>query len=78
LTIKIDLRSVVNIMISALGMTAFLVISTYLFPIQSFVGLGLAIGIGAILYFVLVLRIDRSIRSDLKILLDTMNLPFLA
>ena len=78
LTIKIDLRSVVNLIISALGMTAFLVISTYLFPIQSFVGLGLAIGIGAILYFVLVLKIDRSIRSDLKILLDTMNLPFLA
>jgi O-antigen/teichoic acid export membrane protein len=77
LTIKIDLRSVANLMISTLGMTVFLVIYTYLFPIQSFVGLGLAIGIGAILYFMLVLKIDRSIRSDLKILLDTMNLPFL-
>lgn len=77
LRIKINLRSVANLMISALGMTAFIVIYTYVFPIQSFIGLGLAIGIGAILYFVIILKIDRSIRSDLKILLDTMNLPFL-
>jgi hypothetical protein len=70
--------STLNLMISALGMTVFIVLFTYFFPIRSFIGLGLAIGIGALLYFVLVLKIDRSIRNDLKVLLDTMNLPFLS
>jgi O-antigen/teichoic acid export membrane protein len=78
LQIRIDLRSTVNLMASAVVMTVFLLIYAYVFPIRSFVGLGLAIGIGAILYFVIIVKIDRSIRSDLKIFLDTMNLPFLA
>jgi O-antigen/teichoic acid export membrane protein len=78
LKIRIDVKSMLNLGISALGMTVFIVLFTYFFPIRSFIGLGLAIGIGAILYFVLVLKIDRSIRNDLKVLLDTMDLPFLA
>jgi O-antigen/teichoic acid export membrane protein len=78
LTVKIDLHSVVNLVVSALGMAAFLVIYTYIFPIQSFIGLALAIGIGAVLYFMILFRIDRSIRSDLKELLDAMNLPLLS
>ena len=77
LKITIDLRSTANLIVSAAGMAVFLAIYTYAFPIQSFIGLGLAIGLGAILYFVIVLKIDRSIRSDLKVLLDTMHLPFL-
>lgn len=78
LKVRIDLLSTFNIVISALGMAVFLVLYMYVFPIRSFVGLGLAIGIGAVLYFAIVLKIDRSIRSDLKVLLDTMNLPFFA
>jgi O-antigen/teichoic acid export membrane protein len=77
LKIGIDLRSVANLVVSALSMTVFLLIYTYVFPIRSFVSLGLAVGMGAIIYFVVVLRIDRRIRSDLKVLLDTMSLPFL-
>lgn len=75
--IKIDLRSVVNLVVSALSMAAFLVVYIYVFPIQSFVGLGLAIGLGAIIYFVVVLKTDPSIRSDLKAMLVTMRLPFI-
>ncbi len=78
LKIRIDLMSTLNLVISALGMTVFIVLFTYFFPIRSFIGLGLSIGIGALLYFVLVLKIDRSIRNDLKVLLDTMDLPFLS
>jgi O-antigen/teichoic acid export membrane protein len=78
LKIRIDLMSTFNLMVSASGMIVFIVLFTYFFPIRSFIGLGLAIGIGAVLYFVLVLKIDRSIRNDLKVLLDTMDLPFLA
>jgi hypothetical protein len=77
LKIEIDLRSVVNLVVSALSMAIFLGVYMYAFPIQSFVSLGLAIGIGAIIYFVVVLKIDRSIRSDLKILMNTMHLPFI-
>jgi O-antigen/teichoic acid export membrane protein len=77
LNIEIELRSVMNLMVSALGMAVFLMGYIYIFPIQSFVGLGLAIGIGAILYFLVILKIDRSIWSDLKVLLETMNLPLL-
>jgi O-antigen/teichoic acid export membrane protein len=77
LKIRIDPRSTINLMISALSMTVFLVVYTYVFPIRSFIGLGLAVGIGAILYFIVVLNIDGSIQNDLKVLLDTMNLPFL-
>jgi O-antigen/teichoic acid export membrane protein len=78
LTIKIDRLSILNLVISALGMTVFLAAYTYLFPITSFIELGVAIGFGALLYFTFVLKIDRSIRNDLKVLLDTMSLPFLS
>jgi O-antigen/teichoic acid export membrane protein len=77
LKVRIDLQSSVNLVISALGMSVFLVVFTYLFPIRDFIDLGLTVGIGAILYFGIVLKIDCSIRNDLKVLLDTMNLPFL-
>jgi O-antigen/teichoic acid export membrane protein len=75
--ISIDLRSVINLVISASGMAVFLLVYTYAFPVQSFISLGMAVGIGAIIYFAMVLKIDRSIRSDLKVLLDTMRLPFI-
>jgi O-antigen/teichoic acid export membrane protein len=77
LKIEIDLRSVVNLVVSAVSMAIFLGVYTYAFPIQSFFSLVLAIGIGATIYFVVVLKIDLSIRSDLKILMDTMHLPFI-
>jgi len=78
LHVKIDLRSTLNLVTAALGMSVFLMVYTYVFPIQSFVELGLAISIGAMLYFAVALYTDSSIRNDLKALLDTMNLPFLS
>jgi len=75
--IEIDLQSVVNLAVSASSMSVFLVVYTYAFPIRSFIGLGLVICIGAIIYLMVILKIDHSIRSDLKVLLDTMHLPFL-
>ena len=78
LHVKIDLRSTLNLVTAALGMSVFLMVYTYVFPIQSFVELGLAISFGAMLYFAVALYTDSSIRNDLKALLDTMNLPFLS
>ena len=78
LHVKIDLRSTLNLVTAALGMSVFLMVYTYVFPIQSFVELGLAISVGAMLYFAVALYTDSSIRNDLKALLDTMNLPFLS
>jgi O-antigen/teichoic acid export membrane protein len=78
-TVKIglDFRAVINLTVSAATMGIFLLLFIAVFPILSFVGLGLAVGISAIIYFALVLKIDRSIRNDLKVLLDTMDVPFL-
>jgi O-antigen/teichoic acid export membrane protein len=78
LKISLETHSVSNITISSTCMALFLLFVTYVYPIRSFVDLGLVIGMGAVIYFVLVLKIDRSIRNDLKVLLDTMNIPFLA
>jgi O-antigen/teichoic acid export membrane protein len=73
--ISIDARSVLNIIISALIMSIFVSMYTYVFPIGDFVSLVLAVIMGAIIYSVTVLWIDRTIRNDLKTLLQTMNFP---
>jgi O-antigen/teichoic acid export membrane protein len=75
--VRLDLRSTGNLVIAALVMTGALAVFTYLFPVDSFLMLAVAVGAGGLVYSAVVLRIDRSIRNDLKILLDTMNLPFL-
>jgi hypothetical protein len=59
-------------------MAIFLVVYGQLFPIHSFPSLLVAIIIGAIIYFVVVLKIDASIRTEVKGLLDTMGLPFIS
>jgi O-antigen/teichoic acid export membrane protein len=75
LHIRVDLRSVTNLVVSALIMSGFLLLYLYVLPVQDFVSLGLVVTLGAIIYFCIVLRIDRTIRSDLKELLKTMHLP---
>jgi len=77
LKIQIDTRSVLNLVIAALIMAVFLAAYKYIIPIQSFIGLGFAIGIGGVIYFAMVWKIDNSIRNDLKILIDTMQFPFI-
>ena len=77
LHISIDKRGVLNLVVSALIMSVALLAYVYLFPIRDFVGLVLVLGFSAIIYFVSVLGIDRTIRNDLKELLDTMHLPII-
>jgi len=75
--ISIDRRSIMNLIISALIMSAVVSLYVFVFPIVDFISLGLTVSIGAIIYFMTVLWIDRSIRKDLKTLLDTMNFPLI-
>ena len=75
--IRVDLRSVTNLVVSAFIMSGFLLVYLSVLPVQDFVSLGLVITLGAIIYFCAVLGIDHTIRSDLKELLDTMHLPIL-
>lgn len=77
LHISIDKRGVLNLVVSALIMSVALLAYVYLFPIRDFFGLVLVLGFSAIIYFVSVLGIDRTIRNDLKELLDTMHLPII-
>ena len=77
LHISIDKRGVLNLVVSALIMCVALLAYVYLFPIRDFVGLVLVLGFSAIIYFVSVLGIDRTIRNDLKLLLETMHLPII-
>jgi O-antigen/teichoic acid export membrane protein len=73
--IRIDTKSVVNLFISAFLMSVFIYVYIFLLPIQDFIGLGLILALSAVIYFGTVLGIDRSIRNDLKALLDAMNVP---
>jgi len=75
--ISIDRRSLMNIIISALIMSAVVSLYIFVFPIVDFISLALTVSIGAIIYFIIILWIDRRIRKDLKILLDTMNFPLI-
>ena len=73
--VRVDLRSVTNLVVSALIMSGFLLAYMYLLPIQDFISLLLILILSAILYFSAVLVIDRTIRKDLNDLLNTMHLP---
>lgn len=75
--IRIDKKSVLNISISALIMAIFVWMCAFVFPIENFFSLCLTITLGALLYFIAVLWIDRTIRNDLKTFLDTMNFPLI-
>lgn len=77
LRISPDMGSVLNIVVSALIMSLALVGYMYLFPVRDFAGLVAILGLGASIYFVSVLAIDRTIRNDLKLLLDTMHIPLI-
>ncbi|MDD1687197.1 flippase [Methanoregula sp.] len=75
LHVRVDLRSVINLIISAFIMVAFLLAYTTVLPVQTFIGLILVLAFSAVIYFCAVLGIDRTIRNDLKELLVTMHLP---
>jgi O-antigen/teichoic acid export membrane protein len=75
LHVSIDKRVVLHLVLSVLIMSLALFAYGYIFPIRDFAGLVLILGFGALVYFVSVLGIDRTIRDDLKELLDTMHLP---
>jgi O-antigen/teichoic acid export membrane protein len=78
LHIRIDKKVVLHLLVSVLIMSLALLACVYIFPIRDFVGLMLILGFSAIVYFVSVLGIDRTIRNDLKELLDTMHLPVIS
>lgn len=73
--ISVDLKSVKNLVLSALVMSGVLLGCVYLFPVRSFAGLILVLLLGAAVYFSAVLALDRKIRDDLRSLLETMHLP---
>jgi len=75
LRVGIDKRVILHLVLSVLIMSLALFAYGYIFPIRDFAGLVLILGFGALVYFVSVLGIDRTIRDDLKELLDTMHLP---
>lgn len=77
LHIRVDTRSVANLVMAALFMAGILLAFQYVLPVRDFIGLALILLLGALCYFGAVLAIDRTIRNDLKELLDTMNIPII-
>lgn len=75
LHIRVDVRSVTNLVVSALFMSGILLAYMYVLPVRDFIGLALVLFLGALCYFCAVLVIDRTIRNDLKGMLETMNIP---
>jgi O-antigen/teichoic acid export membrane protein len=75
--IRIDKKSVANLVLSALIMSGFVWGYMNILPVHDFVSLILILIFSAIIYFCAVLSIDRRIRNDLKGLLDTMNFPLI-
>jgi O-antigen/teichoic acid export membrane protein len=75
--IRIDTRSFLNLVVSALIMSGFLLVYLYVLPVRDFIGLGLTVTFSALIYFCAVLAIDRTIKNDLKELLETMHLPII-
>lgn len=75
--IRVDMKAIANLVLSSLIMSIFIIGYLMVFPLRNIFDLILSIGISSIIYFVVVLGIDRTIRNDLKILLDTMNFPLI-
>jgi O-antigen/teichoic acid export membrane protein len=76
-SIRIDSKSVLNLVVSAGIMSIVLSAYLYVLPVRDFIGLVLVLALGAAIYFSSVLWTDRTIRNDLKHVLDTMNFPFI-
>jgi O-antigen/teichoic acid export membrane protein len=76
-SIRIDSKSVLNLVVSAGIMSIVLSAYLYVLPVRDFIGLVLVLALGAAIYFSSVLWTDRTIRNDLKNVLDTMNFPFI-
>jgi len=75
--VRINTKSILNLIIAAFIMSGFILVYIHISPIQNFIGLVLILALGALIYLVTVLGIDRSIRNDLKGLLHTMNFPII-
>jgi O-antigen/teichoic acid export membrane protein len=71
--ISLELRSIFSMIVSSLGMAFFVMAYIYFFKIQTFIDLCIPIFVGALIYFVLLLKIDTSIYSVLKDLLKKME-----
>jgi O-antigen/teichoic acid export membrane protein len=75
--IRVDTRSVLNLVVSALIMAGFLIVYMHTLPIGDFIGLGLVLVFSAVVYFCAVLAFDRTIRNDLRELMVNIRLPII-
>ncbi len=73
--IRIERGAVTHLVVSAFIMAGFLSVYLYVLPVRDFIGLAVVLALGAVIYFASVLLIDRTIRNDLKALLETMRIP---
>lgn len=72
--VRLDGKSVINLVLSAGIMSAVILVVTSFIAITAFVSLVFVVSLGAVVYFLTVFALDEEIRTDLKGLWNTMNI----
>ncbi|MGB4280365.1 MAG: flippase, partial [Methanoculleus sp.] len=74
--VRVESRPVANIILAALAMSAAVAAFSYIVPLTNvFVLLG-AIALGGVAYMLVLLKLDRGIRDELKDLAEGLGIPW--
>ncbi|MDV2482619.1 flippase [Methanoculleus sp. Wushi-C6] len=74
--VRVEPRPVANIALSALAMSAIIMAYAYFVPLTNVLAVLGAVALGGLVYFLLLLRIDRGIHNELKELTGKLGLPW--
>ena len=76
ITVKIEKRPILNIIISAAVMGLFVFIYKLFIPLDNVILTLIPVCIGAVIYFFLLFKIDRGIRDEIAGMVTTLGLPW--
>ena len=76
ITVKIEKRPILNIIISAAVMGLFVFIYKIFVPLDNVILTLIPVCIGAVIYFFLLFKIDRGIRDEIAGMVTTLGLPW--
>ena len=76
ITVKIEKRPILNIIISAAVMGLFVFIYKLFVPLDNIIMTLIPVCVGAVIYFFLLFKIDRGIRDEIAGMVTTLGLPW--
>ncbi len=74
--VRMEPRAVGHIVLAALAMAAVIIVYSFVIPLSNVFGVLGAVGLGGLVYFLLLLRIDRGIHDELEGLARKLGIPW--